>query len=165
MEFKITGRILEKESGLGVASLQVRAYDKDMIYDDLLGTAITDGEGRFELEYTERDFQELFEQQPDIYLEVYAPPRRLLADTKEAIRWEADHDERIELMIDRQTLGSMAPSLPDDQVAAGISLSRADLIIEKRDIFDIPRLPGFASSGPPGAPALPQQVQFIALPL
>jgi hypothetical protein len=70
MNFRITGRVTEKESGSGVPKLVVRAYDRDLLYDDLLGAAVTDAEGRFEMLYTEEDFRELFEKRPDIYLAV-----------------------------------------------------------------------------------------------
>ena len=38
MEFTITGRVRERESGLGVPNLIIRAYDKDLFFDDLLDT-------------------------------------------------------------------------------------------------------------------------------
>ncbi|MCZ8121746.1 MAG: C25 family cysteine peptidase [Microcystis sp. LE18-22.4A] len=165
MQFKITGRIREKESGLGVRGLMVRAYDKDLLYDDLLGTALTNEEGRFEMVYSEKDFRELFECKPDIYLSIYAPPYRFLVDTKDAIRWEAGTEEHFELEIEREILGDMAPSRPDDQVEGGISLPAGVLHIEKRDNFDIPKLPSFRTGGIPGAPALPEQTQYVALPI
>lgn len=74
MEFEITGCVYEKESGRVVEGLMIRAYDKDMFYDDLLGNAYTDAEGKFKIVYSEKDFSELFETKPDIYLSVYAPP-------------------------------------------------------------------------------------------
>ncbi len=100
MQFKITGIVYEKESGLAVEGLMIRAYDKDMLYDDLLGTAITDENGDFEMKYAEKDFRELFEGKPDIYLSVYAPPCRFLVDTKKSVRCSAFEHEHFELEID-----------------------------------------------------------------
>lgn len=165
MEFKITGNVREKESGLGVRGLMIRAYDKDLLFDDLLGTAITDDEGYFEVVYSEKDFRELFERKPDIYLSVYAPPWRLLIETTDAVRWAASEHEHFELEIDRETLGDMAPTRPDDEVEGGISLPEDAVTIVKRDGFDIPRLSRFMTGGIPGAPAVPEQMQFVALPL
>lgn len=165
MEFKITGHVREKESGLGVRGLMIRAYDKDLLYDDLLGTAITDDEGHFKVVYTEKDFRELFERKPDIYLSVYAPPWRLLIETTDAVRWGASEREHFQLEIERETLGDMAPTRPDDEVEGGISLKEDAVKIIKSDAFDIPKLPWFITGGIPGAPAVPEQMQFIALPL
>ena len=57
--FRIHGIVQELESGQGMPELIVEALDKDLIYDDRLGSAITDAEGRFELRYEKEDFQEL----------------------------------------------------------------------------------------------------------
>ena len=165
LQFRITGRVYEEESGLGVRGLLIRAYDWDLLYDDLLGTAITDAEGCFELRYSEADFSELFETQPDIYLSIYALPYQFLMDTRNAIRWNAGTDENFEVSIPRQILGDFAPTRPPNQVEAGIALPKGLLKIHNRSGFDIPRLPGFASTGIPGAPAVPQQTRYVALPL
>ncbi|MCB9301179.1 MAG: hypothetical protein H6566_11060 [Lewinellaceae bacterium] len=164
-ELKITGRIREKESGLGVSGLHVRAYDKDMLFDDLLGSAVTDEKGFFEMYYSDKDFKELFENRPDIYLAIYAPPMRLLLDTKGAVRWEASNQEHFDLEIDRETLGDLSPTLPDDAVEGGVRLSKDALAIQKRDGFDLPKLKSFRYSAIPGRPAVPELVQYMALPL
>ena len=57
MKFAIMGVIREKESGLGVPGLIVRAYDKDLLYDDMLGSAVTDANGGFGIRYREADFR------------------------------------------------------------------------------------------------------------
>lgn len=165
MHFRIAGRVYEEESGQGVQGLLIRAYDKDLLFDDLLGTAVTDEDGSFEMHYSESDFRELFEHKPDIYLSVYAPPFSFLLDTKDAVRWNAGKDEVFELAIPRKVLGDHAPTEHGDQVAAGINLPKGSLKIEKRDGFDVPHLPGFATTGTPGAPAVPHQMRYVVLPL
>ena len=109
LPFRITGQVREEESGRGVSGLMIRAYDKDLIYDDLLGSTTTDENGRFKILYAEKDFRELFEKKPDIYLAIYAVPGRLILDTEEAIRWNVDAHEHFEFEIDRKTLGDAAP--------------------------------------------------------
>jgi len=71
MEFKIIGIVREKESKRPVLGLLVRAFDKDLFYTDLLGNAITAQDGTFALGYEGKDFKELFERGPDIYLNIY----------------------------------------------------------------------------------------------
>jgi hypothetical protein len=164
MEFRITGEITESESGIGVENLLVRAHDRDLLFDDLLGNATTDNQGRFEIAYDAKDFRELFDAKPDIYLSVYAPPCRLLAETSDAIRWHASKCEHFELKLPRDKLGSNSPELPDDVVAAGIDLTAEAVKIERAGPFDLPRIEGFTTGGRPGAPAVPMTCQYIALP-
>jgi len=165
MNFRITGRITERESGLGVRGLNVRAYDRDLLFDDLLGTVTTDAEGRFEMVYAEKDFRELFEKRPDVYLSIYAPPFKSLFDTKDSIRWGARELEHFELQIDSERLGALAPTRSDDEVVGGFALKMDAVQIVKRAGFDLPRIPCFVDGGEPGGPTLPEAVQYVALPL
>lgn len=159
LPMRISGRVVDRDSGAGVPDILVRAYDKDLLFDDLLGSAITGADGAFELRYSEADFRELFEQRPDIYLSLHAGSGQLLLHTKDAIRWSAGADEHFELKIDHKPL-----LLKDNEVGASLGLRRGALKIEHRGGFVVPRIPGFATSGAPGAPALPQQMRFVALP-
>jgi hypothetical protein len=108
--FMVSGRVCEEESGQGVPGLIVKAYDKDLLFDDRLGSALTDEEGKFSLFYSRRDFADLFESRPDIYLAVYASPDRRLIDTQERVRWAASEHEEFEIIIDRETLGNLSPA-------------------------------------------------------
>ena len=53
MKFQISGRVQEAESGLGVPGVIVSAFDKDLVFDDLLGKVMSDAEGRFHVEYND----------------------------------------------------------------------------------------------------------------
>lgn len=160
LDFRISGRVIDRKSGAGVSGIIVRAYDKDLLFDDLLGTAITAADGTFELKYSESDFRELFERHPDIYLSLYEGSGKFLLNTKDAIRWNASTDETFEVKIDRKP-----STLKDNEVGATLGLPKDALKIENRGGFVVPRLPGFATGGTPGTPALPQQMRFVALPL
>jgi len=164
MDFRISGRIAETESGKGIKGLLVRARDRDLLFDDLLGNATTDEQGAFEIAYGEKDFRELFDAKPDIYLSVYAPPSRLLAETADAIRWDASKHERFDLKIPRDRLGPVSPELPDDMVAAGIDLPAEAVRLERAGAFDLPRIEGFTTAGRPGSPAVPVTTHYVALP-
>lgn len=51
-EFHITGRIIDR-TGQGVEGLRLEAWDKDLFFDDLVGSAETDAEGFFEIRFKE----------------------------------------------------------------------------------------------------------------
>ncbi len=45
--FRITGRVIDSTSQQGIAGLRVEAWDKDMVFNDLVGSAVTDEQGAF----------------------------------------------------------------------------------------------------------------------
>jgi len=111
MVFKITGRVFEAESGTGVEYLLVKAVDKDLFYDDLVGERKTAANGSFEILYEERDFKELFEKKPDLYVVVKTPDHtRTLYSSKDKVRCEANVHEHFDIAIPKSVLGDLAPS-------------------------------------------------------
>jgi len=98
--FRIFGVIEELETGRPLADLVVRAFDRDLIFDDKLGYTNTDEEGRFEIRFGTSRFRDLFERKPDIYLRIFDRDGiRLLHETTDAIRWNASKSERYRIQI------------------------------------------------------------------
>lgn len=98
--FRIKGVIKEKETGIPLPGLFVQSYDKDRRFDDLLGSAVTDAAGMFEITSRLKDFRDLFEKKPDIYFRVYTENREtLIHSTATAVRWNqgrlSEHEIRI----------------------------------------------------------------------
>ena len=56
--FQIAGHIIDRRSRQGLAGLRVEAWDKDLIVNDLVGSAVTDAQGRFEISFTQSYFSE-----------------------------------------------------------------------------------------------------------
>ena len=109
--FQIQGKILEAESNIGISGLFVKAYDKDLLFDDLLGTAFTKSGGAFVIRYELRDFKDLFETKPDIYLDVYSPDGEdCLYSTKCNVRMDAGSLEEFEVLVPKENLGQYAPN-------------------------------------------------------
>ena len=165
MTYSITGKVYEKESGRALAGLNVRAYDKDLFFDDLLGSAVTDKDGKFRIEYLKQDFSELFEQKPDIYFTIFSATFRPITDTKESVRWQAKEKEYFEIAIARKDLRGGVPETPDDRIDASLKVDTDQFELRDVDGYKRPHLPGFAPAGMPGEPALPSQFQYLVLPL
>jgi hypothetical protein len=69
----IEGRVSDS-FGRGLSGLNVSAYDKDLVYDDCLGSAVTDRTGKFIIRYTAGSFRDgpgRRERAPDIYIKVF----------------------------------------------------------------------------------------------
>ncbi len=103
--FMIKGFVKEKESGIPLPGLFIKAYDKDLLFDDLLGSAISDQRGEFEIVSELADFQEFFDARPDIYFKVYLGDRRTRVHTTEdAIRWNTGRFSEFEILIPWENL-------------------------------------------------------------
>lgn len=98
--FRIIGVVREEESGLPLPGLFVKSYDKDMLFDDLLGSAVTDAEGRFEIIFDMKDFKDFLDTRPDIYFKVYSSDRTsLIHSTADAVRWNMGTISEHEILI------------------------------------------------------------------
>jgi hypothetical protein len=105
LDFRVHGVVREAETDLPVPRVRVRAYDKDLLFDDLLGETATDDQGEFEVRYAGSDFQELFDSRPDIYFRVYDETgSQLLLDSADSVRWDAGADEVLDLVLPRHHL-------------------------------------------------------------
>lgn len=106
---RVYGTVVEQESGRPLEGLVVRAYDKDLIFDDKLGQpGLTNASGGFDISYSEVHFKDLHETHPDVYVRVYdASGKRLLYTTEKAVRWSAQLEERFDIKIAKAKL---APS-------------------------------------------------------
>jgi len=127
--FKIHGYVREAETGIGVSGLLVKAYDKDLLFDDLLGSAKSGPDGKFEIINELRDFRDFFDVKPDIYLRILTPDgQKEIFSTKEGVRWQAGRVEEFDVRIPRELLGGEAPE-------RGVHLT--DPRGEKRTDFDV----------------------------
>ncbi len=102
---RVVGVVVEDESGSPIRGLRVCAYDKDLVFDDELGDAQTDAEGRFEIRFTEAQFRDLGETAPDIYIRVYdRSGAKVLHSTEKAVRVDAAVREHFDVRIPKAKL-------------------------------------------------------------
>jgi hypothetical protein len=113
-DFRITGIVSERQSGNPVQGVLVVAYDKDPLFDDLLGTCETDDKGRFTITYVKRNAGAHFGKSLDLYLAVFAPPCQMLADTSSCVRWGATHKEFFNLTVDAEKLKASIEEASED---------------------------------------------------
>jgi hypothetical protein len=99
--FRIAGRVIDRKTRLGAAGLQVEAWDKDLILDDLVGSAVTDEKGAFQMELDESYFKELFlDRQPDLFFKVFHEDK-LIESTENSVLWNVKAgDTEITIEVD-----------------------------------------------------------------
>jgi hypothetical protein len=94
----IQGRISDA-NGRGISNLVVSVYDKDLVFDDRLGTIRTGVNGDYRLVYRTRDFGDLMEQNPDLYLNITDRSGTVCYTTKDAIKYNAGRTETFNVTL------------------------------------------------------------------
>lgn len=90
--------------GRGLEGLVVSLYDRDLIFDDRLGTTGTDANGNFAIVYRTEDFRDLFEANPDLYIKVMDRQENTLYSSEDAVRCEAGRVEVFDITINSEMI-------------------------------------------------------------
>jgi hypothetical protein len=99
--YQVLGKVINLRDRRGFPGLRVEAWDKDLLVDDLVGSAITDDQGAFRIEFDQTHFQELFlDREPDLFFKVYQA-ETLLKSTEDAVLWNVKNREtEIKIEVD-----------------------------------------------------------------
>ncbi|MCB1765945.1 MAG: hypothetical protein KDJ22_07765, partial [Candidatus Competibacteraceae bacterium] len=136
--YRLSGNIIDRKQRQGIDGLTIYAWDKDIFtWDDLLGKAVTENEGRFEIAFEWpriRHFWTLWEDildwRPDLYFEVYYRGKSI-SDFEvfypdvahpfrgRSVRWNVPKDVGdIKVELDGPT--AKEPSAPEEFTVLGI---------------------------------------------
>ena len=98
MSFLVKGRV-SSEKGKPISGLIVEAYDDDVFIDAPIGSATTDDEGSFQIQFEADAFRSFpdIEGQPDIYLNIKTPEGQVLYTTE--VRHEAGMVEEFDIKL------------------------------------------------------------------
>lgn len=100
-EFIIKGRVIDKTTGNGIENITVKAYDKDLIFDDFLGEAITNAKGEFILQFAKKEFFEwIIDKTPDIYLRLYNKEQKLIYSSKNNVLYNVGKETHLDIELD-----------------------------------------------------------------
>lgn len=118
--FRIQGKVIDQQSRQGIAHLRVEAWDKDLFFNDLVGSEITDEQGAFRMQFDESYFRELFlDRQPDLFFRIFRD-NSLIGSTENSVMWNVETAEtpvsiEIDLApVEESTWGWKLATTPDD---------------------------------------------------
>jgi hypothetical protein len=89
--FRITGYIIDQKTRQTVPGLPVEVWDKDMIFNELVGSAVTDEQGVFQITFSESYFREIFrDRRPDLFFKVFHE-EKLIKSTEDSVLRNVDN--------------------------------------------------------------------------
>lgn len=121
--YNINGRVIDTDSRRGIAGLRVEAWDKDLIHNDLVGSAETDAEGRFQIGFTRSYFGEALEGGPDLFFKVFSGDEQV-ASTEESVQWDADGAVKVEIPMPQPGGGEQPATLGGGEGLAPLNLNK-----------------------------------------
>lgn len=99
--YEINGRVVASGTRKGLYNLRVEAWEKDEKYNDLLGNAVTNSEGGFNIRFDSNYFRENRpESEPDVFFKIYMGSRLLKSTEEEPI---LNAPEKLDVTIDVDT--------------------------------------------------------------
>jgi hypothetical protein len=118
--FVVAGRVLDADTGDGLAGVHilVRERDRDPDQDDVLGETWTDEQGFYRKVYHPADFNAVFDKQPETYIHVLDAEGNVLFTSDRSFRHKAGAVEVINAAVDGSKVpGSQARSRTADRIA------------------------------------------------
>lgn len=102
--FIVRGRVVDENEGVGLPNVVVKAFDMDRKYDDLLGSTRTDENGYYAIEYSTKTFKDVFDNQPETFIEVLDSEGNSLYTSPRSFVHKADAIEEIDASVDGHRL-------------------------------------------------------------
>ena len=137
MKYEISGMVQEAEGERGVPGVIVSAFDKDRLFDDLLGEVMSDAAGAFHITYDEEKFKSLFDKAPDIYLTVKSASGKVLYTTEGATRFNATPHEQFQLKVSAKVLHAAGLQAVDSPIKPASQETLTTLTcLENADVND-----------------------------
>ncbi len=112
--YNIVGRVISVDDKQGIPGLRVEAWDKDLIFHDLVGSTYTGYMGSFSMTFDSSAFKELFlDRHPDLFFKVFKGST-LIKSTRDAVLWNvASGETEVVIEVDLSRKPKDEPVVPD----------------------------------------------------
>jgi hypothetical protein len=99
-DFRISGRVIDRNTKQSVAGLRIDAMDKDLIVKTPVSSTVTDAQGVFLIEISKNQIKELFAGRGTILFFRVFRDKELIASTEESDLWNRDKpDEEVTIKL------------------------------------------------------------------
>ena len=114
---RIAGRIVDSKTKSSEAGLRVEAWDKDLRVKEVIGSAVTDAKGSFQIEFEEAPFRKLFlNRKPLLSFKVFRGDQ-LAPSTEASTFWDGDKpDSEVVIKVNLEPLKPPAKFTVSGQV-------------------------------------------------
>ena len=99
-KYELHGRVVDRADGKGIPGILVEGWDKDQKYDDLLGSAITDKEGKFIMRFDSAAFADAYRDiDPDVFFKLFYEGAQTASTEQSVIHNLKDRKSEVEIRI------------------------------------------------------------------
>jgi hypothetical protein len=102
--WSVRGKVTDAD-GKPAAGLTVSLFDQDLFFDDRLGQTTTNAAGEYLFTYRTRDFRDVIERRPDLYVAVLDEKGSTLHRARTKVKPEAGREEVIDIRLPRPKRG------------------------------------------------------------
>ena len=125
--FIVSGRIVDEETGVGLPYVSVKAFDMDRKYEDRLGKTRTDENGYYAIEYSAKEFKEVFDAQPETYIEVLDAGGNSLFTSPRSFVHKAGEVEKINATVEGTKVASSLALAKSRQLSLAIQRRKTEV--------------------------------------
>ncbi|MBL1278765.1 MAG: hypothetical protein COA33_000710 [Fluviicola sp.] len=135
-KFKISGKVINYLK-MAVTGITIEAWDKDLMFDDYLGSAITNKKGEFTIEFDDSKFKELFlDNCPDVFFKIYKN-KKLIHSTEKDVIINADQKTKVTICIPQKATTEEGQSMDKRLINGRLITANDEAVVANIELYEV----------------------------